>query len=115
MPDKTPARQNRVKGAEQPSRYIPRETRRSVLERDGLGCSWVDERGVRCGARAWLEHDHRRPRAKGGGSEPSNVRLLCRNHNQWEAEAAFGREHVERAITEQRRQRLGHDDPRYDG
>jgi hypothetical protein len=77
--------------------YVPRAARRAVLERDGLGCSWVDARGVRCGSRAWLELDHRQPSGKGGSSEPDNVRMLCRAHNQLAAEHAYGREHIERA------------------
>ncbi|MEO8184710.1 MAG: HNH endonuclease [Deltaproteobacteria bacterium] len=56
---------------------IPRAARRAVLERDGLGCSWVDAHGMRCGSQAWLEIDHRRPRGKDGSSEPENLRLLC--------------------------------------
>jgi hypothetical protein len=78
------------------TRAISRATRRNVLERDGLRCSWVGDSGERCEARAWLELDHRQPRGKGGGSEPENLRVLCRNHSQWSAELQFGREHVER-------------------
>jgi hypothetical protein len=78
------------------TRAISRATRRNVLERDGLRCSWVGDSGERCEARAWLELDHRQPRGKSGGSEPENLRVLCRNHNQWSAELQFGREHVER-------------------
>lgn len=91
--------------------YIPRSARRAVVERDGLGCSWVDERGVRCGSRAWLEYDHRHPRAKGGGSEPDNLRLLCRHHNRFSAEREYGRKHVERTIAAQRRARGAHTTP----
>jgi hypothetical protein len=90
------------------SSYLPRSARRSVVERDGLGCSWVDEHGVRCGCRSWLEYDHRRPRAKGGGSEPDNLRLLCRTHNRFAAEREYGRKHVEHSIAERRRERAPH-------
>jgi len=93
------------------STYIPRSTRRVVLERDGLSCSWVDEHGVRCGSRAWLEYDHRHPRAKGGGSEPDNLRLLCRQHNRFAAEREYGRRHVEHSIAERRRQPAPHVTP----
>ncbi len=86
-----------------PSGYVGRAVRRSVLERDGLRCSWVDERGARCDSRAWLEHDHRRPRAKGGSAKPDNVRLLCRAHNHLAAEREFGRAHIERAVAQKRR------------
>jgi hypothetical protein len=84
------------------SRYVSRAARRSVLERDGLRCSWVDAAGARCDARAWLEHDHRQPWAKGGGAEPDNLRLLCRAHNRLAAEREYGRAHIERAVAERR-------------
>jgi len=86
-----------------PAARIPRAARRVVLERDGLGCRWVDAEGNRCGSTAWLELDHHHPSGKGGSSEPQNVRLLCRAHNRLAAERAYGRDHIERAI--QARQR----------
>jgi hypothetical protein len=79
--------------------------RREVVERDGLQCSWLDEHGTRCEARAWLEHDHRHPLGKGGSSDPKNLRLLCRKHNRYAAEHEYGKAHVERAIERSRRER----------
>jgi len=76
-----------------------------VLERDGLGCSWTDARGVRCGSQAWLELDHHQPAGKRGSSEPDNLRMLCRAHNGLAAEQAYGREHIERAIRRRKRSR----------
>jgi hypothetical protein len=84
---------------------VDRATRRAVLERDGLRCAWRSADGVRCEARAWLEHDHIRPRAKGGSSTATNGRLLCRAHNRLAAEQEFGRQHVEQAIAKQRTRR----------
>jgi hypothetical protein len=81
-----PAKKSRITSA----------TRREVLERDGLACSFVDGEGRRCGARAFLELDHREPKGKGGNGEIENVRLLCRAHNQLEAERVYGRAHMER-------------------
>jgi hypothetical protein len=69
-----------------PATHIPRAARRAVLERDGLCCSWVDAHGTRCEERAGLEYDHRHPRGKGSGSDPANLRLLCRAHNRRAAE-----------------------------
>jgi hypothetical protein len=89
------------------SSYIPRSTRWTVVERDGLGCSWIDEHGVRCSSQAWLEYDHRHPRAKGGSAAPDNVRLLCRSHNHFAAEREYGRRHVEQAVAERRWARRG--------
>jgi len=80
-----------------PATHIAHATRRAVLERDGLACTWVDASGNRCSSRAWLELDHRQPHGKGGGSDAENIRLLCRAHNQLAAEQAYGRAHIERA------------------
>ena len=76
--------------------HVPRTTQRAVLERDGLRCTWRGPDGVRCTARAWLERDHRQPRALGGGSGPENVRHLCRAHNRRAAEHIFGERHMRR-------------------
>jgi hypothetical protein len=85
---------------------VTNATRRTVIERDGAQCSWVDEHGHRCPALSWLELDHREPRGKGGGSGAANVRVLCRNHNRFEAERAYGRAKVGRAIARQREARV---------
>ncbi len=87
------------------SRHVRRAARRSVLERDGLRCSWVDAGGARCDSRAWLEHDHRQPLGKGGDSEPDNVRLLCRAHNCLAAEREYGRQHMQQAVAQRRWER----------
>jgi hypothetical protein len=84
------------------SQRVTNATRRAVLERDGLQCSWVDAQGRRCASRAWLELDHRHPRASGGGPERENIRVLCRAHNRLAAERAYGRDVIEAAITARR-------------
>jgi hypothetical protein len=84
---------------------VDRATRRAVLERDGLQCTWRGEDGLRCEARGWLEHDHIRPRARGGNSSVSNGRILCRAHNRLAAEQEFSRQHIEEAIAEWRAKR----------
>ena len=75
-----------------------RATRRAVCERDDFRCIWQGPDGVRCGSRAWLEQDHRIPRALGGTTSVENLRLLCRAHNRRAAELVFGRRHIEEAI-----------------
>jgi len=90
---------------------VTQATRRTVLERDGLQCSWVDTTGRRCESSAWLEFDHRRPRAKGGGSKPDNIRLLCRAHNQLAAEHEYGRGRIESAIARRRAAPVGDERP----
>ena len=89
----------------EPTRTISRSTRRIVCERDGLRCTWRGADGVRCESRAWLENDHADPRGRGGSSEPENVRLLCRAHNQRAAELHYGRRHMADAITRARKGR----------
>jgi hypothetical protein len=75
---------------------ITNATRRAVLERDRLQCTFVDAAGNRCKSRGFLELDHRTPKAKRGGGGPGNARTLCRAHNQAEAERVFGKAHIER-------------------
>jgi hypothetical protein len=76
--------------------HVTNATRREVVARDGLQCSYVDASGQRCSSRAFLELDHRDAKAKGGSSEPEKVRILCRAHNQGEAERVFGKAYIER-------------------
>ena len=83
--------------------HVSRATRRAVVDRDGLACSWVGDNGKRCESRAWLELDHQQPRGKGGDSGPANIRILCHAHNQLAAERAYGREHMARAREERRK------------
>jgi hypothetical protein len=81
---------------------ISHETRRAVVERDGLRCSFVSEEGLRCEGRAFLEFDHRQPLGKGGDSQSGNVRVLCRAHNRLCAELEYGRAKIEREIARRR-------------
>jgi HNH endonuclease len=83
---------------------ISRSVRREVFERDGEQCTFTDDGGNRCPARADLEVDHIVPRARGGTNDAENLRVVCRAHNKLYAEQAFGRAHVEEQI--HRRQRM---------
>jgi hypothetical protein len=91
----TKRKQKRARGAKRS--HVTNQTRREVIARDGLGCTFVNDAGERCGARAFLELDHREPKGKGGGSEAENMRILCRAHNQREAERVYGKAHMERS------------------
>ncbi len=74
------------------SRYIPRSLVRAVWKRDESKCTWVDPKtGRKCGATYKLQIDHIEPFALGGKTEFSNLRLLCAQHNLFEAERIFGR------------------------
>jgi len=73
-------------------RHIPADVKRAVCERDEGKCTYVSESGKRCGSSYMLEYDHIVPVANGGEATVENIRLLCRAHNQHEAERAFGAE-----------------------
>ena len=89
--------EKREQGLSQRTRkgYVLRDVRRAVFKRDGEQCTFVDERGRRCPSRAFLELDHREPRAAGGADDASNLTVKCRAHNMLSAERDFGREHIE--------------------
>src|SRR6478736_3889028 len=65
------------------TRYLSADVRREVHERDGGRCVFVSASGRRCDARAFVQLDHVVPFARRGGSEVSNLRLLCRAHNRF--------------------------------
>jgi len=86
-----------------PARYVPAEVRRTVLERDGLRCTWCGPDGVRCESRAWLEHDHVIPWGLGGTNSAENIRIYCRPHNRLAAEQAYGQSTITRIIARRHR------------
>lgn len=67
------------------SRYIPSTVKCEVYMRDKGQCSHPN-----CNSRKFLEYDHIHPVALGGQSGVSNLRLLCRAHNQRAAIERFG-------------------------
>ena len=84
----------RAAKASRSRRYVPSEVRRQVVARDGVRCSFVAEDGRRCEETGFLELDHVVPVSRGGESSQGSVRVLCRAHNQFEAERILGREAV---------------------
>lgn len=84
------------KRRKQPSRHIPAEVRRAVIERDGERCTFVDDRGKRCPEKRRLEFDHAEGFARTGRHTVDGLRLRCRPHNQWEAESMYGRAFMEK-------------------
>ncbi|HKQ57733.1 MAG TPA: HNH endonuclease [Candidatus Eisenbacteria bacterium] len=84
------------------ARHIPAHVRRVVRQRDGEQCAFVSDDGHRCRARRHLEFDHIEPVARGGEATVANTRLLCRTHNQYQAERTFGAEFMRHKREESR-------------
>ena len=83
------------------SRRLPAAVRRAVRQRDGGRCRYVDASGRRCGERHHLQYHHIHPFGLGGDHRPDNIRLMCAQHNAYQAEHDYGRE----AMTRFRRSR----------
>jgi hypothetical protein len=71
-------------------RRIPDAIKRAVMKRDGGSCTFVGTNNRRCGSRVRLEFDHIQPVARGGRTCVGNLRLRCREHNQFEGERLLG-------------------------
>jgi 5-methylcytosine-specific restriction endonuclease McrA len=84
-------------------RRIPASVKREVWERDGGRCTYVAEDGTRCESRWQLELDHLDPYAEGQPTA-KDLCLSCRPHNFRNAEAVYGREHMENFL---KRRRIG--------
>jgi hypothetical protein len=64
------------------SRYIPRDLKREVFERDEGKCQYHYKDGSICGSKWRLELDHIQPHSLGGATKSSNLRVCCANHNK---------------------------------
>lgn len=70
---------------------ISKGRREKLIRKAGGRCTFRDPvSGKVCGSRFQLEIDHIQPRALGGSNDPSNLRVLCRQHNQRAARKIFG-------------------------
>jgi 5-methylcytosine-specific restriction endonuclease McrA len=82
---------NKPEGMSKPARarklaparkFISILKKREVFQKAHHCCEYTDPgTKQRCGSKFYLEIDHIRPVALGGGDELSNLRLLCRTHN----------------------------------
>jgi hypothetical protein len=70
-------------------RYIPAKFKRIIYERSKGQCEFTSATNTRCPSRIHLEVDHVTPIALGGKTEITNLRQLCRNHNQYRARELF--------------------------
>ena len=68
----------------------PAAVRRGVFLRDRGRCTYIAPGGRRCDSRRFLQFDHIRPRAAGGGFTVDNIRLRCGPHNRLESERFLG-------------------------
>lgn len=66
------------------------EMRRQAFARSQGRCEFKSQDGRRCESRNGLEIDHSIPQARGGKNDPSNLRVLCRGHNSYEAVRILG-------------------------
>ncbi len=81
------------------SQYISVHTKRRIWRRDQGQCSFIDPlNNHQCGSRFRLEIDHITPKALGGTNDFTNLRLVCRAHNQFAAIKEFGMQKMERFI-----------------
>ncbi|HUQ02951.1 MAG TPA: hypothetical protein VM261_10670 [Kofleriaceae bacterium] len=71
-------------------RYASNHVRRTVHARDEEQCTFVSADGERCTNRAFLEYDHRTLACRGGQPTVDGLGLMCKAHNQHEAERALG-------------------------
>ena len=84
---------------EKPTKEISRHATRTMYEKHGEQCTFIDERtGARCPARVFIQRDHRVLRCRGGTHDAKDLRPMCGPHNRWLAELALGREYVEGRI-----------------
>lgn len=91
-----PLRKQKTHLVATPQRGTKARCRRDLIQQAGGKCGFADPVTKRvCGSRYQLEIDHIVPRARGGSDDPSNLRCLCRNHNQLMAEIEFGREFMD--------------------
>ena len=78
-----------------------------VWERSDGQCEHVNEDGVRCTERRYVEFDHFPAVARGGVADsPDKLRLFCWGHNQEAARKLYGDAFMDRKIRE-RREQLG--------
>jgi 5-methylcytosine-specific restriction endonuclease McrA len=95
----------RSERASKPSRHIPNAVKREVFRRDEGRCTFLDDQGRRCTARAFLELHHRQAFGRGGPHTAENIALACSAHNLHEARREYGSELLE-ARRRERRGRL---------
>ena len=106
LPRKTPAptaEPKRGRMSADNSRYVRAADKREVFERDGMRCTFSDDRGRRCAELGGLELAHIQPHGRRGSTDAHNLRLRCKAHNRLDADRDYGRDNMNRAVAEARR------------
>ena len=67
----------------------PHPIKREVTARYKFQCTFTSKSGHRCEEKQALEYHHLQAFALGGEHTPANLTLLCRKHNQFDAEQTF--------------------------
>ncbi len=71
--------------------YISVVLERDLLKKANYQCTYISPiNGRRCNQRKGLELEHMQPFAKGGSSEPENLTVLCKGHNNFRAIEEYG-------------------------
>ena len=78
------------------SRYISNPIKREVAARDNFQCTYTSKSGHRCSEKQGLEYHHLQAFSLGGAHTPQNLTLLCRQHNQWDAEQTLGSQEMQK-------------------
>ncbi len=71
-------------------RAVPAAIKKNILKRAGGVCEFPG-----CDERHFLELEHIKPYAMGGGHEINNLKLYCKTHNQRAAILLFGQGHMD--------------------
>jgi 5-methylcytosine-specific restriction endonuclease McrA len=77
-------------------RHVPAAVRREVLLRDEGKCQWPLADGGICGSTHRVELDHIVPVGRGGRSTASQMRTLCKSHNDLAAREVYGDDLMDR-------------------
>jgi len=81
------------------SRYIPKAIKLFVWKRDKGSCTFINQNtGQRCSSQFQIQYDHILPFSQKGEAIPENLRLLCANHNRYEAIEKLGHEKMQRYL-----------------
>ena len=67
-----------------PARIATPAQKRHLLTQANCRCEYINPKtSQRCQSTRYLEADHIKPAQQGGKTALNNLRILCRNHNQW--------------------------------